>query len=130
MSGPSHVTELLQPVAAAFLLRGEAHVAALLPAAADHPEPTGHAGHEEGQAAQQDRHGENQDQHEGGRQEEGVPGRVEGAVPAEEQRVEGGHGQGAVTQCGLRGAKQGKEKQTNITMVLSSKYMIRGLNEK
>lgn len=87
----SHLTDIFQPVATAVLGQSEADVAALLPAAADLPEPHGHAGHEEGHAAQQYRHGENEDQREGGGQEEAVLVRVEGAVPAEEERVEGGH---------------------------------------
>lgn len=106
-SGSSHVAHLLQPVAAADVRQGEVELAALLPAAADPPEPPGHAGGQEGQAAQQDRGGKSQDQHEGGGHQEAVLGRVEGAVPAVEERVDGGRGQGAVTQCGLQEAKQG-----------------------
>lgn len=91
------MTDILQPSAAAVLRQGEADVAALLPAAADLPESPGHAGHEEAQAAQQNREGEDQDQYEGGRQEEAVLGWIEGTVPAKEERVEGGHGQRAVS---------------------------------
>lgn len=47
---------------------------ALLPAAADLPEPVAHAGQEEGHAAQQHREGENEDQEEGGRHVEVVLG--------------------------------------------------------
>lgn len=65
---------------------------ALLPAAADLPEPVAHAGQEEGQAAQQHREGENEDQEEGGRHVEVVLGREEGVVPAEDEGVEGSHG--------------------------------------
>lgn len=84
-------------------------MAALLPATADLPEPHGHAGHEEGHADQQYCHRENEDQREGGGQEEAVLVRVEGAVPAEEERVEGGHGQSAVTQRGLQ-VKEGHHR--------------------
>lgn len=93
----SHITDVLQPVAAVVLRQPEADVPALLPAAADLSEPPGHAGYEESHAAQQNHEGENQDEHEGGRQVEVVPGRLEGAAPAEEDCVEGGHGQGTVT---------------------------------
>lgn len=93
----SHATDVLQPVAAAVVRQGEADVSALLPAAADLFEPPGHAGDEESQAAQQDGEGKDQDQYEGGRQVEAVLGRIESAVPAEEKRVDSGHGQGAVT---------------------------------
>lgn len=106
------MADFLQPVlAAAVLGRGEAdlapcvsRVAPRLPAAADPAEAAGDAGRQEGAASQQHRHGQHQHQREGGRQEEAVLGRVEGSVPAEEQRVEGGHGQGAVPQAGLREA--------------------------
>lgn len=94
----SHVADILQPVAAAVLRQGEADVSALLPAAADLPEPPGHAGHEEGQAAQQDGERGDQDQYEGGRQVEAVLGRIKGAVPAKEEGVDGGHEQGTVTE--------------------------------
>lgn len=106
---PSHLTDIFQPVATAVLRQSEADVAALLPAAADLPEPRGHAGHEEGRAAQQYRHGEDEDQREGGGQEEAVLVGVEGAVPAEEERVEGGHGESAVTQRGLQ-VKEGRHR--------------------
>lgn len=109
----SHVTDVLQPVvaaaaaAAAFFRQGEANVAALLPAAPDLPESPGDARRHERQAAQQNRQGEDQDQREGGRQEEAVLGRIEGAVPAEEERVEGRRGQSAVAQRGLQEVKEG-----------------------
>ena len=76
-------------------------------AAADLPQPKDQAGQEEHQAAQQHREREDQDQYEGGRQVEGVLVRREGVVPAEEEHVEGGHGQGAVTQTGLQGVTEG-----------------------
>lgn len=79
----------------------EADVPAPLPAAADLPEPSGHAGHEESQAAQQNGQRQNQDQDEGRGQAEVVACRVEGTVPAKEERVQSGHGQGAVTYSGL-----------------------------
>lgn len=88
----SHVTDILQAAVAVVVRQGEADVPALLPAAADLSEPQGHAGHEESQAAQQDRDRENQDQNEGGRQVEAILGRIEGAAPAVEECVEGGHG--------------------------------------
>lgn len=91
------MADILQPVVAAVVRQREADVPALLPAAADLPQPHGHTGHQESQAAQQDRDGEDQDQYEGGRQVEAVLGRIEGAVPAIEERVERGHGQGTVT---------------------------------
>jgi len=94
---PSHVAAVLQHVAADVVRPVEADVPALLPAAADQPEPPGHAGRQQGQAAQEGHDGKNQGQRKGRGKEEVVPGRVEGAVPAEEERVEGGHEQGAVT---------------------------------
>ncbi len=57
----SHITDVLQPVAAVVLRQGEADVSALLPAAADLSEPPGHAGRKESQAAQQNHEGKNQD---------------------------------------------------------------------
>lgn len=92
----SYVSNVVQPVAAAVVRQGEADVPAPLPAAADLRQPPGHAGQEEGQAAQQNRKGQDQDQCEGGRQQEAVLGGIKGAIPAEEERVEGGHGQGAI----------------------------------
>lgn len=105
----SHLTDVFQPVATAVFWQSEADVTALLPATADLPEPHGHTGHEEGHAAQQYRHGENEDQREGGGQEEVVLVWIEGTVPAEEERVEGGHGQSAVTQRGLQ-MKEGRHR--------------------
>lgn len=103
----SHLADVLQPVlAAAVPGGGEADVAASLPASADQAKAAGDAGHQEGGAAHQHSHGQHQDQHEGGRQEEVVLGRVESSVPAEEQRVEGGHGQSAVPQSGLQEASR------------------------
>lgn len=87
----SHVADVLQPVAAVFVWQGEADVPALLPAAADLPESKVHTGQEESQAAQQHREGKDEDQEEGGRQAEAVLGCEEGAVPAEDDGVEGGH---------------------------------------
>lgn len=103
----SHITDILQAVAAVVLGQGEADVPVPLPAAADLSEPQGHAGHEERQATQHHRHGKNQDQGEGGRQVEVVPGGFEGAAPAEEECVEGGHAQGTVTQSGLQEVEEG-----------------------
>ncbi|KAA8579568.1 hypothetical protein FQN60_006661, partial [Etheostoma spectabile] len=97
----------LPPVAAVIVRQGEADVSALFPAAADLSEPPGHAGHTESQAAQQDGEGQNQDQYEGRRQVEAVLGRIKGTVPAKEECVEGGHGQGAVTQRALQEVKEG-----------------------
>lgn len=108
------MTDVLQPVAAAVLRQGEADVAALLPAAPDLSESAGDARHQESQAAQQDRHGEHQDQCEGGRQEEAVLGRIEGVVPAEEERVDGRRGQSAVAQRGLQGVKEGGGSQVGL----------------
>ena len=99
----SHVAGVLQPVAAVVFGQSEADVSGFLPAAADLLEAQGHAGHAESQAAQQSHAGQNQNQHEGGRQQEAVLGRVEGSAPAVEQSVDGGHGQGAVPHCGLQG---------------------------
>lgn len=95
-SPASHVADVLQPVAAVFGGQEESDASASLPAAADLSEPPGHAGHKERQAAQQHRHGEQQNQDEGGGEVEAVLGCIEGAIPAVEQRVEGGHEQGAV----------------------------------
>lgn len=90
---------------AVFIRQGEADVSALLPAAADLREPPGYAGQEESQAARKNHEGENQDHNEGGRQVEAVLLRIKGAVPAVEERVDGGHEQGTVTERGLQGAK-------------------------
>ena len=111
----SHVTDIIQAVYRAILWQGEADVAALLPAATNLSEAFGHAGHEEGQTAQQDQEGKDQDQHEGRRKEEVVEGWIEGTIPAEEERVEGGHDQSPVTKCGLRG-----EGRKEILLALAS----------
>lgn len=78
----SHITDLLQPFAASILWQGEADVASFLPATADHSESSGHAGHDESQATQQNYERKDQDQYKGGRQVERVLGWVEGTVPA------------------------------------------------
>lgn len=79
--------------------QGEADLSAPFPAAADPSEALGHAGHKESQAAQQDQDGKDQDQDEGGGQVEAVLGRIESSIPPENERVGGGHEQGAVTKC-------------------------------
>lgn len=102
----SHVTDILQAVLGAILQQGEADVVALLPATTNLSESLGHAGHEESQTAQQDQEGKDQDQEEGRRKKEAVLGRNEGTVPAEEERVDSGHSQSAVTKCGLQGGER------------------------
>lgn len=103
------MADVLQPIAAAVLRQSEADVPGLLPAAADLPELAGQAGQEEEQAAQQDNEGEDQDQSKGRGQVEVVLVWVKGAVPSKYQRVDSGHGQGAVTQRGLRGQREGRQ---------------------
>lgn len=89
-------------------------MAASLPASADQAKATGDAGQQEGGAAKQCSHGQHQDQHEGWGQEEAVLGRVESSAPAKEQRVEGGHGQGAVPQGGLQEAGRRRLRRVMI----------------
>lgn len=118
----SHLTDVLQSVlaAAAVLGWGEADVTASLPAPANQGKAAGNAGHQEGSAAQQHSHGQHQDQREGGGQEEAVLGRVESSVPAEEQRVEGGHGQGAVPQGGLQEADSRRLRCVTLDLMIRS----------
>lgn len=100
------MADVLQPIVAAVFWQSEADVSGLLPAAADLSELTGQAGQEKDQAAQQDHKGEDQDQSKRGGQVKVVLGWVKGAVPSKYQRVDSGHGQGAVTQRGLQGEKE------------------------
>lgn len=100
------MADVLQPVVAAVFWQSEADVSGLLPAAADLSELTGQAGQQKDQAAQQDHKGEDQDQSKRGGQVKVVLGWVKGAVPSKYQRVDSGHGQGAVTQRGLQGEKE------------------------
>lgn len=100
------MADVLQPVVAAVFRQSEADVSGLLPATADLSEPTGQAGQEKDQAANKNNKGEDQDQRKCGGQVKVVLGWVKGAGPSKYQRVDGGHGQGAVTQRGLQGEKE------------------------
>ena len=107
---PSHVADVLRPVVATVLRQSEADVSGLLPAAADPSELTGQAGQEEDQTAQQDNKGEDQDKSKGRGQVEVILGWVKSTLPSKYQRVDSGHGQGAVTQRGLQGQKGRRQR--------------------
>lgn len=87
----SHSTNILHAVTAVVRRQGEAQVPVLLPAAADLSEVRGDARQEESEAAHQNHHRKDQHQHESRRQVEAVVVRIERSLPAEDERVGGGH---------------------------------------
>lgn len=104
------MADVFQAIVAAIFRQSEADVSGLLPAAADLSELTGQAGQEKNQAAQQDNKGEDQDHRKRGGQVKVVLGWVKSVVPSKDQRVDSGHGQGAVTQRGLQGEKERRQR--------------------
>lgn len=92
----SNMADIIEAGDTVVVGQDEADVPAPLPSAADLSKLLRITGQQENEADQQNWDREDEDHHESGWQEEAVLARVKGAVPAEEERMHRGHGQGAV----------------------------------